>query len=190
MVTLRRIGLFGGTFDPPHLGHVAALNDAWASGLFDEIVVTVAGDPYLKSNEGAITPANLRLALAQAAFAEIPGVRVSDMEIQRSGPTYTIDTVRDLLDENVELTLIIGADVVPQLARWRESNELAQLVRLYVLPRGDEIVTIPAGWRGEVATMEPVDLSSTLTRERLENGENPHGLVPEAVIPLLIEPRG
>jgi len=112
------------------------------------------------------------------------------MEIKRSGPTYTIDTVRDLLDVNVELTLIIGADVVPQLARWRESDELARLVRLYVLPRGDEIVKIPAGWHGEIAPMEPVDLSSTLTRERLENGENPHGLVPEAVIPLLIEPRG
>lgn len=189
-MALRRIGLFGGTFDPPHLGHVAALNDAWASGNFDEIVVTVAGDPYLKSNEGAITPATARLAMAHAAFDDLAGVRVSDMEIVRSGPTYTIDTVRELLAMGVEVTLIIGADVVPQLARWRESDELARLVRLYVLPRGDEVVTIPAGWLGEIAAMEPVDLSSTFTRERLENGENPHGLVPEAVIPLLFEPRG
>jgi nicotinic acid mononucleotide adenylyltransferase len=59
------------------------------------------------------------------------------------------------------------------------------MVTLYVLPRGDEMVMFPAGWRGVIASMEPVDLSSTLTRERLENGENPHGLVPEAVIPLL-----
>ncbi len=184
-VTLRRVGLFGGTFDPPHLGHVAALSDAWASGSFDEIVVTVAGDPYLKSNEGAITPASRRLAMAEAAFAELPGVRVSDMEIRRSGPTYTIDTARELLTADVTLTLIIGADVVPQLARWRESETLASLVMLYVLPRGDELVKIPAGWQGTIASMEPVDLSSTFTRERLENGENPHGLVPEAVIPLL-----
>jgi nicotinate-nucleotide adenylyltransferase len=184
-VTLRRVGLFGGTFDPPHLGHVAALSEAWASGCFDEIVVTVAGDPYLKSNEGVITPAIRRLGMAQAAFAALPGVRVSAMEIERSGPTYTIDTVRELLTPDVALTLILGADVVPQLVRWREAETLASMVTLYVLPRGEEVVSIPAGWRGIIASMEPVDLSSTLTRERLENGENPSGLVPEAVIPLL-----
>ena len=184
-VTLRRVGLFGGTFDPPHLGHVAALRDAWASENFDEIVVTVAGDPYLKSSEGAITPALRRLGMAEAAFAELAGVRVSDMEIRRGGPTYTIDTVRELLAEDVALTLNVGADVVPQLSRWREAESLASIVTLYVLPRGDDMVTIPTGWRGTIASMEPVDLSSTLTRERLENGENPHGLVPDAVIPLL-----
>ena len=181
----RRLGLFGGTFDPPHLGHVAALRDAWGSGRFDEIMVTVAGDPYLKSADGALTPAPQRLAMAKAAFGERPGVAVSDMEIARGGPTYTIDTVRELLETGAEIELIIGADVVSQLPRWRSADELATIVALYVLPRGDEIVTIPSGWRGQVAHMEPVDLSSTETRAKLEKGENPAGLVPESVIPLL-----
>jgi len=97
MMTRPRIGLFGGTFDPPHLGHLAALRAAAATNRYDEIVVTVAGDPYQKSDTRTIRDAEERLALARAAFAEVPLVTVSDLEVRRTGPSYTIDTVRELL---------------------------------------------------------------------------------------------
>ncbi|MEI6710544.1 MAG: adenylyltransferase/cytidyltransferase family protein, partial [Actinomycetota bacterium] len=91
-----RLGLFGGTFDPPHLGHVAALEAAISTDRFDRILVTVAGDPYRKSLEHSVSPSPLRLAMARAAFAHLPLVEVSSIEIDRSGPSYTIDTVRAL----------------------------------------------------------------------------------------------
>ena len=93
-MNVRRIGLFGGTFDPPHFGHVAALKAAAKSGRYDLIEVTVAGDPYLKRLEGGVRDATVRLAMARAAFGGLDLVVVSDREIVRDGPSYTIDTVR------------------------------------------------------------------------------------------------
>ena len=116
-----RIGLFGGTFDPPHFGHVAALKAAIATNLFDYIEVTVAGDPYQKSSSVQLHSADVRLKMAQAAFDGIEGVRVSDREIKRDGPSYTIHTVRELLKEAEQVDLLIGADLSSQLDSWHES---------------------------------------------------------------------
>jgi len=106
-VHVRRIGLFGGTFDPPHFGHVAALEAAAATGLFDLIEVTVAGDPYVKSAENDVRSADVRLAMAKAAFDDLDLVQVSDLEIVRTGPSYTIDTVRELLKGADDVDLIV-----------------------------------------------------------------------------------
>jgi nicotinate-nucleotide adenylyltransferase len=86
-VKAQRCGLFGGTFDPPHFGHVAALRAAAASSRFDRIEVTVAGDPYEKSASGAVRSTAIRLAMARAAFGELDLVVVSDREIRRDGPS-------------------------------------------------------------------------------------------------------
>ena len=182
-----RLGLFGGTFDPPHLGHQAALRAVWETGAVDRIVVTVAGDPYLKSADTTVTPAQVRLAMAHAAFDGMVGVEVSDLEIRRGGPTYTVDTVEDLLATGATVTLIVGADVVAQLPRWHRASDLAQLVTVLVVPRDHDDTTLPPGWRGASIAMEPVDVSSTEVRHRLENGENPRDLVPSAVVPWLTE---
>ena len=182
-----RLGLFGGTFDPPHLGHQAALRAVWATGLLDHIVVTVAGDPYLKSAGTTLTPADVRLAMAHAAFDGMPGVQVSDIEVRRSGPTYTFDTVTELSASASTVTLIVGADVLSQLPRWHRADELAALVDVLVLPRDGGDTTLPAGWRGATVAMDPVDVSSTDVRQRLENGENPRDLVPAAIVPWLTE---
>lgn len=182
-----RLGLFGGTFDPPHLGHQAALRAVWATGLLDRIVVTVAGDPYLKSAESHLTPAEIRLAMAHAAFDGMPGVEVSDIEVRRSGPTYTIDTVEELRSSVRSMTLIVGADVLAQLPRWHRAAELATLVDVLVLPRDGGDTGLPPGWRGATVSMDPVDVSSTDVRRRLENGENPRDLVPAAIVPWLTE---
>ncbi|HEY5010669.1 MAG TPA: adenylyltransferase/cytidyltransferase family protein, partial [Acidimicrobiales bacterium] len=117
-MNIRRIGLFGGTFDPPHFGHVAALEAAAASGRFDLIEVTVAGDPYHKRLVGDVDSANVRLAMARAAFSDLDLVEVSDREIRRDGPSYTIDTVRELLRECDAVDLIVGADLAEQLNSW------------------------------------------------------------------------
>ncbi|MBU6233013.1 MAG: nicotinate (nicotinamide) nucleotide adenylyltransferase [Acidobacteria bacterium] len=186
----RRLGLFGGTFDPPHLGHLAALRAVWATHLVDHILVTVAGDPYLKSGTTTVASAEVRLAMAHAAFDGLPGVEVSDLEVRREGPTYTIDTVEALSAEGTTISLIVGADVVGQLPRWREAARLAELVDVVVLPRDGSPTTLPPGWRGSVIDMDPVDVSSTEVRRRLENGENPADLVPASVVPWLTEGDG
>jgi len=163
-VPLRRVGLFGGTFDPPHNGHVAALRAAARTGRFDVIEVTVAGDPYRKSADGLVHPAQLRLAMAIAAFGQLELVHVSDREIVRSGPSYTIDTVLELLGEADRVDLLVGADLASQLPGWHRAEELRELVSVGVIPRPGGLARVPEGWDGYLVDMEPVDLSSTFLR--------------------------
>jgi nicotinate-nucleotide adenylyltransferase len=188
-VTLRRIGLFGGTFNPPHLGHVAVLRAAARLGRFDLLEVTVAGDPYLKPHDDLL-PALLRLAMARAAFGDLALVEVSDRELKRSGPTYTIDTVRELLADADEVDLLIGADLVDQLPTWHEAEELARLVRVGVVPRPGGHTELPPGWRGYEIPMDPVDLSSTYIRDLGPERGDLEELLPAGVIPLYETYRG
>ena len=183
-MTRRRLGLFGGTFDPPHRGHVAALLAAAATQRFDVIEVTVAGDPYQKRLSGSVLPAAARLEMARAAFADLPLVVVSDREIRREGPSYTIDTVRELLGEYDEVDLIIGADLVDQIDAWHEAPTLKTLVAVGVVPRPGGQPALPAGWRSYVIDMEPVDLSSTYIRDVPRNGDSLEEYLPEKVVPL------
>lgn len=178
------MGLFGGTFDPPHLGHLRAVATAWATGRFDVIVVTVAGSPYKKLADD-VSASPHRLAMTRAAFAEISYVEVDDREVRRGGPTYTIDTVRALRAEGNEVTLIVGADAFAGVAGWHEASELATLVDVVVVPRSGIPVQAKPPWRVHVLDMEPVDLSSTQVRAALTEGKNPENYVPESVIPWL-----
>lgn len=180
----RRLGLFGGTFDPPHFGHVAALRAAVRTNLYDHVEVTVAGDPYLKSGSGQLRPASLRLAMAHAAFDDIEGVEVSDREIRRNGPSYTIDTVRELLDAADAVDLVIGADLAGNLDSWHQAAELATLVRVGVVPRPGTLTKLPEKWDAYEIPMDPVDLSSTFIRAALASHENLSNFLPESVIPL------
>ncbi len=183
-MTRRRLGLFGGTFDPPHRGHVAALLAAAATKRFDVIEVTVAGAPYQKRLSGSVLPAAARLEMARAAFSDLPLVVVSDREIRREGPSYTIDTVRELLKEYDEVDLIIGADLAGQLDAWHEADLLRDLVSVGVVPRPGGEPVLPAGWQSYVIDMEPVDLSSTYIREIPPAGESLEEYLPEKVVPL------
>ncbi len=185
---VHRLGLFGGTFDPPHLGHVAALTAAAATGRFDRIEVTVAGDPYLKSSD--VLPAAVRLAMAHAAFDDLALVTVSDREIRRAGPSYTVDTVRELLVNADALDLIVGADLATQLDRWHESQALRELVEVAIVPRPGSSTRAPAGWRCYEIAMQPVDLSSTFIREMDPRADILKDFVPASVIPLYEEARG
>jgi len=184
----RHLGLFGGTFDPPHLGHVAALKAASASGRFDRIVVTVAGHPYGKGPH--VLSADARLAMAHAAFDDIALVEVSDMEIRRDGPSYTIDTVRELLVNSRAVDLIVGADLASQLNGWHEADGLRQLVEVGVVPRPGSSIEPPVGWRHYEIDMQPVDLSSTFIRDMSLSDTDLKSFLPERVIPLYVKARG
>jgi nicotinate-nucleotide adenylyltransferase len=187
-VKVRHLGLFGGTFDPPHLGHVAALQAASASGRFDRIVVTVAGDPYMKNTRVDAAPD--RLAMAHAAFDNIPLVEVSDLEIHRSGPSYTIDTVRQLLVTSEAIDLIVGADLASQLNKWRDSEALRELVEVAIVPRPGASIHALEGWRWYEIAMQPVDLSSTFIRDMSLSDADLKKYLPAGVIPLFLRARG
>ena len=189
-MTARRLGLFGGTFDPPHFGHVAALEAAARTGNFSRIEVTVAGDPYLKHDGTLLHDAGQRLAMARAAFEGLALVEVSDREIRRPGPSYTIDTVRELLEVAGDVDVIVGADLLAQIDSWHDAATLQTLVRLGVVPRPGGAGTAPDGWRSYEITMDPVDLSSTFIRAITPEQHNLRKFLPEAVIPLYLGFRG
>jgi len=180
-----RIGLFGGTFDPPHLGHVAALRAAANTGRFDRIEVMVAGDPYHKTSTRLVRAAPERFHLAEVAFAGLPLVHVSDLELHRTGPSYTIDTVLSLRAEGAKVDLLVGADTAQHLAQWYRADELATVVTVGVFPRPGSSPRPPEGFQWYEIPMDLVDLSSTTVRARLGDDDDIEDLVPSQIVPLL-----
>jgi nicotinate-nucleotide adenylyltransferase len=112
------------------------------------------------------------------------------MEIRRSGPSYTIDTVRELLVNDRALDLIVGADLASHLNEWHDANALRDLVDIAVVPRPGSLVQLPDGWRGYEISMQPVDLSSTFIRSMGTSNENLKNLLPTGVIPLFVRAEG
>ena len=162
-----RQAIFGGTFDPPHAGHIAAAvcaQDQLDAGVLH---IIVANDPWQKSAERELTPARHRLAMVRLAFADVDGMEVSDVEIQRGGPTYTIDTVLELERPGIESVLVVGPAAASGVSTWHRAAELAQRVRLaVVVPVGQPPADVE-GWRTETVFMDPVEASATLVRQLL-----------------------
>jgi len=184
-----RIGLFGGTFDPIHQGHVEVADAVRTVLDLDRMLVVVANHPWQKQDR-PVTPAEDRFAMVVAALADHPDLEPSRLELDRGGPSYTIDTVRHLLDEEpaAELFVVVGADVVADLDTWHEHEQLRERVTLAVVDRpGVDQVRPPAGWRSVRVAVSPVDVSSTELRTILESGGSVAGLVPEAVIRCMSE---
>jgi nicotinate-nucleotide adenylyltransferase len=183
----RARGLFGGTFDPPHLGHVAAARAAIDALRLDELVVTVARDPQRKAAPPIAGP-ELRDEMTRAAFEGVDAVVVLDLELRRAGPTYTIDTVEALLAEHPgdSLTVVLGADAAAGLGSWHRAAELAQLVDVAIVPRPGTPLVVPEGFSARKVPMAPVDLSSTAVRHALAAGEEPSRLVPPGVVRTLL----
>ncbi len=184
-----RIGLFGGTFDPIHRGHVEvaeAVHDALG---LDRMLVVVANEPWQKQDR-PVTAAEDRYAMVVAALADRPGLEPSRIEIDRGGPSYTVDTVRELGARvpGAAIVVVVGADVVAALDTWREHEALRDLVTLAVVDRpGAPVVDPPPGWAFVHVAVAPVDVSSTELRARLEAGEPVEDAVPDAVIRCLSE---
>lgn len=182
---MRTVGVFGGMFDPPHLGHVAVARAAPAALGLDVLLVTVARSPAHR--DAPVAPAADRLDMARAAFSGLPRVEVSDLELRRAGPTYTVDTLEALVDEEPasRIVLVLGADAAASLGSWHRAGDVARLAEVAIVPRPGADAPAPEGFRWRVLEMTPVDLSSTAVREALGRGEDPSRLVPREIVPLL-----
>ena len=179
------IGIFGGTFDPIHTAHLQLAELVRTTLGLDRMLLVVANQPWQKEGERVVTPAEDRFAMVEAAAEGWPGLAPSRMEIDRGGPSYTVDTVRQLLAEepDARITLVVGSDVVPGLPTWHHEDALRDLVTLAVVGRpGVDPADPPPGWRAVTVPAAPFDVSSTELRRRLEQGESVEGLVPDTVI--------
>ena len=184
-----KLGIFGGTFDPPHVGHiVAACHAGWAAAL-DEVWMVVARSPWQKEGTRPITAPAVRLRLVQAAIVGIDGLAVSDIELERDGPTYTIDTVQQIQVERpgTEVFLIVGADAAAGLDTWHRADELRDMAEVVVVNRpGHERDGVPPGWTWRSVEIPGLDISGTDLRRRAAAGEPIDGLTPAAVAVMIM----
>ena len=172
--------LLGGTFDPPHWGHLAMANAAIEQLDVDEVLLMPAGEPWQKADT-EVTGARHRLAMTRLAAVEDPRFVVSDAEIMRSGPTYTIDTV-ETMDE--PCVLVLGSDAAVGITTWHRAEDLLARVALAVVERDGVTVDEVAqriGTEVQRLAMPLVDLSSTAIREYVAGGHSARFLVPDAV---------
>ncbi len=181
-----RLGVFGGSFDPPHVGHLLVVSDAVDALALDRVVWVPTAVQPLKQRPGAATP-ELRLAMVEAAVAGQPGFVTSSIEIDRGGLSYTVDTLEAFAAEyaGAERFLLIGMDSLATFRRWRAPDRIAKLARVAVLWRSTEggEPTIPAGMR--LVTTRRVDVSSTEVRDRVRAGKPIGGFVPEPVAAII-----
>jgi len=188
----RRIGIFGGAFDPPHNAHVALAQCALAQMALDELRVIPTGQAWHKAR--TLGAAEHRLAMAELAFGALPGVVVDDRETRRQGPTYTLDTLRELQQEHpgAQLLLILGADQGAALPSWHGWLEILSIAIVSIAQRLDParlearfdpaaLPGLPSGARFERIELPPMDLSATHIRLLAGQGKDISLLVPPAV---------
>ncbi len=187
-----KMGILGGTFDPIHLGHLIIAEEAMSSLGLDRIIFVPAGDPWMKA-DSKITPSQHRLAMVLAAIADNPAFKVSPVELERNGPSYTVETLEEMQEDygaQTECFFIIGADALKDFSRWIQPERILELCTLAVVGRpaqealdltpleatlpgiGKRVVTV-----GDVA----IGVSATDIRERVAEGRTVRYLVPPAV---------
>jgi len=187
-----RIGVFGGAFDPPHIAHVALAQAALAQLSLDSLHILPTGQAWHKAR-GLTSPTH-RLAMAELAFGELAKVVVDPREILRAGPTYTLDTLRELQAEHpsAQLVLVMGADQAVALPSWHGWTEILSIAIISIAHRVESAVGIarfdpqtlpglPAGARFETLDLPPMDTSATQVRARAARGDDITRLVPPAV---------
>jgi nicotinate-nucleotide adenylyltransferase len=181
---MERLGIFGGTFDPVHIGHLVAAVNARHALALDRVLMVVANMPWQKSDR-RITPAEDRYAMVAAAVANSPGIEASRIEIDRGGESFTADTLEQLAAQEPfrELFLIVGADVGTQLRTWRRPEVVQRLATLVVVDRpGAPDPVLDPGWRVERVAIPHLDVSGSELRARVAAGLPIDWLVPEAAI--------
>jgi nicotinate-nucleotide adenylyltransferase len=185
----RRIGLFGGTFDPPHVGHlVTAVNVRHALGL-DLLLMMVANVPWQKEGSRRITPAEDRYAMVEAAVRDVPGLVPGRHEIDHGGPSYTADTLAALAAQwpSAELFTIVGDDAAAGLTTWERYDEVVAQSRLVVVDRPGQQVELPTAVEWIRVEVPRLEVSSTDLRARFSDGRPLDYLVTEHVLHVIHE---
>lgn len=182
------MGVLGGSFDPVHLGHLIVAQEAQEELGLGKVLFIPAGQPYLKGRELSLAPH--RLGMVRLAIAGNPAFEVSPVELDREGPSYTVDTLSGLQRQEQDLVLLLGWDALMELPRWHHPERLLRLCRLAVVPRpGFPFPDLPSlekalpGIRDRLHLLSwPVlDISSSLIRQRVKQGRSIRYLVPPAV---------
>lgn len=179
----RRIGVFGGTFDPPHIGHLVAASDAHQVLGLDVVLLVVANAPWQKLGGREISSAEDRLAMVAAAVADADGLEASDLEIRRGGLSFTADTLAELRrqEPEAELFLILGNDAAAGFATWERHDEVAELATLVVVDRPGTPTPIDDGFDWTRIDIPELEISSTELRQRVADERSIRYLTPPAV---------
>ena len=186
---LRRVGLFGGTFDPPHVGHlVTAVNVRHALEL-DVVLLMVANVPWQKESSRSITPAVDRLAMVEAAVADVPGLEAGRLEIDLGGPSFTADTLAALAEQmpGADLFTIVGDDAAAGLTTWERHEEVVSRSTMVVVDRPGEPVHLPGDVEWIHVEVPRLEVSSTDLRARFSDGRPLDYLVTDPVLAVIAE---
>lgn len=187
-----RLGIFGGTFDPVHLGHLILAEHVREAFALDEVWFVPAPSPPHK-DDNAISPAKQRAEMLEFAISGCPHFGVSRIEFEREGPSYTVDTLQQLTDEGSdrELFLLIGADSLEDLGTWREPERIAELATIVAVNRGREPLPDADSMTSKLGSaisarvrhinIPPIDISATEIRDRASSGRSIRFMTPRAV---------
>lgn len=181
------IGVFGGTFDPPHIGHLVAAQDASVVLPLDRVIFVPAADPPHKRG-AQVSPARVRSEMLSATIAGNPRFEISTCELDRAGASYTVDTLRELAEQypGAVLQLLIGVDQVREFASWREPDQIARLAAVVMLSRaGMDDAGAEADFVRRTVAVTRIDVSSTLVRARVGAGVPIRYLVTDAVAKII-----
>lgn len=194
---MRKVGIFGGTFDPVHFGHISIAKAALDGFMLDEVLVMTGGMPPHK--RGQITEASVRYEMTRLAFAEYEKIKPFDFEISKKEYTYTAKTLTELksIHPDWEIYFIIGEDSLLDLPKWYEPQTVADNCILLVYPRdngngAEQLASLRRKQYGadiRIITAPIVNVSSTEIRNMVRNGKSPDGLVPKSVIEFIKEKR-
>lgn len=190
-----RVGVMGGTFDPVHHGHLVAASEVQAWFALDEVIFVPTGQPWQKADRD-VSPAEDRYLMTVVATASNPKFSVSRVDIDREGPTYTIDTLRDLRAKlgEVDLYFITGADALAAILTWRDHEELFELAHFVGCTRPGHNIDdttldgLPTD-RISIVEIPALAISSTDCRTRVERGEPVWYLVPDGVVQYIVKHR-
>jgi nicotinate-nucleotide adenylyltransferase len=173
----------GGTFDPIHNGHLVAASEVASAFKLDEVIFVPTGSPYQKQN---VTSAEHRYLMTVIATASNPRFKVSRIDIDRGGDTYTVDTLTEMkqLHPDADLVFISGADAIAQILSWKDAHKLWSLAKFVAVSRPGHKLAIPVAPEGSITSLEipALAISSTDVRRRVDSGYPVWYLVPDGVV--------
>ncbi len=190
-MTSERLGIFGGTFDPPHIGHLVTAVNVRHELALDRVLLVVNNVPWQKVGSRAISAAEDRLRMVEAAVSDVPGLEPSRIEIDAGGLSYTADTLAALLAEDPgrELFVILGADAASGLPSWERVDEVREQATVVVVerPGARRATPPPGGWRWVEVEVPHLEVSSTDLRQRVVDGRPLDYLVTHEVVDCIEE---